>query len=93
MTMTEIELPWKMIVEGDQIFSAKTGRWYEVRGMVSIKGTSKVKIFAKGIPKAFEREADQTTRVRRGPTGDAVDVFQIIFSGQTARDIPESEGK
>lgn len=83
MPKPEIPTTWGMVVEGDEIHSAKTGKWYEVRGSVSIKGSTKVKIFAVGVPKAFEREASEAVTVRRGPTGKAVDVFQIIFSGQT----------
>lgn len=79
----EIKTTWGMVVEGDEIFSAKTGKWYQVRGSLSIQGTTKVKIFAVGIPKGFEREAGEAVTVRRGLTGKAVDVFQIIFSGQT----------
>lgn len=88
---SEVELPWKLIVESDQIYSTRTGKWYEVRGVVKQKTDGRIRVFAKGIPKAFTRDPDDFTKVRRGVTGEAVDVFQIIFSGQTARDIPESE--
>ncbi len=90
MTGTETELPWKLIVESDEIYSPKTRKWYEVRGVV-LQKDGRIRVFAKGIPKAFTRDPAETTMVRRGATGKAVDVFQIIFSGQTARDIPESE--
>lgn len=79
----EIPTRWGLVVEGDEIFSDRTKRWYEVTGSVSIKGTHKVKIFARGIPKAFERDAGEATTVRRGPTGQAVDTIQLVFSAQT----------
>lgn len=86
----EVSTRWGLVVEGDEIYSAKTKKWYEVTGSVSIKDTGKVKIFARGIPKAFERTAADPVTVRRGPTGEAVDVIQLIFSAQTMPETGES---
>lgn len=83
MTKPEVSTRWGLVVESDEIYSERTKKWYEVTGSVSIKGTSKVKIFAKGVPRAFEREARDPVTVRRGPTGEAVDVLQLVFSAQT----------
>lgn len=83
MSKPEIPTRWGLVVESDEIYSDKTGRWYEVTGSCSIKGTDKVKIFARGVPKAFERKAHDPVTVRRGPTGQAVDVLQLVFSAQT----------
>jgi len=83
MQKPEIPTRWGLVVEGDEIYSDRTNRWYEVTGSVAIKGTDRVKIFARGVPKAFERNASDPVTVRRGPTGAAVDVFQLVFSAQT----------
>lgn len=88
--VTEEHRRWDQIVEGDEIWSDRARKWFTVRGtVVTSRGT--VKVFAKGIPTGFHRKASDTTPVRRGVTGDAVDTIQVIFSGQVARDIPESE--
>ena len=83
MTKPEVPTQWGLVVEGDEIYSPKTQRWYEVTGSCSIKGTDKVKIFARGIARAFERVAREDVTVRRGPTGKAVDVLALVFSAQT----------
>lgn len=89
MSKPEISTRWGLVVESDEIYSERTKKWYEVTGSVSIKGTSKVKIFAKGVPKAFEREARDPVTVRRGGTGQAVDVLQLVFSAQTMPEVRE----
>lgn len=80
--MTEKEIIWGLVVEGDQIYSDRTKKWYPVTGSSAVKGTTKIKVFVNGRAIALQ-EAKDTVRVRRGPTGDAVDVLQLIFSGQT----------
>lgn len=90
MTKPEVPTQWGLVVEGDEIYSTKTQKWYEVTGSVTVKGTSRVKIFARGIPRAFERDAREDVTVRRGPTGKAVDVLALVFSAQTMPETRES---
>lgn len=81
----EQDTQWGLVVEGDQIWSDRTKKWYAVISSVSIKGTGSVKIFAKGVP-AITKPADGPVRVRRGPTGKAVDVLLLVFSGPVMPD-------
>ncbi len=78
----EKPVPWGQVVESDEIYSTKTGKWYEVVRTVAAPG-GQVKVWTAASPKPFLRPAAEQTTVRRGPTGAAVDVFQIIFSGPT----------
>jgi hypothetical protein len=79
--MTEEERPWSLVVESDQVFSAKTGKWYTVRS-TSLLPTGKVRIRFEGVAKPFEVPATDTVKVRRGPTGEAVDIInEIMRSG------------
>jgi hypothetical protein len=76
--MSESEIPWRLVVESDQVFSAKTGKWYRVRS-TSLLPTGKVRIRFEGVAKPFEVPATDTVQVRRGPTGEAVDVINTIM--------------
>jgi hypothetical protein len=79
--MTEEEHPWSLVVESDQVFSAKTGKWYTVRS-TSLLPTGKVRIRFEGVAKPFEVPTVDTVKVRRGPTGEAVDIInEIMRSG------------
>lgn len=82
----EINTTWGLVVESDEIYSAKTGRWYPVRGSVAMPDGTHVKIFAKGLPRPIIKPVGDPVRVRRGPTGKAVDMFAVIFSGQIRPD-------
>lgn len=81
--MNEKEVAWGLVVEGDEIYSDRTKKWYPVTGSVSMRGGQDVKIFARGLPRAIIKPAKDQVLVRRGPTGDAVDVIQLVFSAQT----------
>lgn len=83
MTSQEKDITWGLVVEGDEIWSPKTRKWYPVSGSVSIKGTDTVKVFIGGRQAGPPKNAKDPVRVRRGPTGEAVDVIQLVFSGQT----------
>ena len=85
----EINTRWGLVVESDQIYSAKTGKWYPVRQSVGMPDGTHIKVWATGIPKPIVKALDDPVRVRRGPTGKAVDLFAIVFSGQTK---PETVG-
>jgi hypothetical protein len=79
--MSEKPLPWSLVVESDEVFSAKTQRWYRVRSTVALP-TGKVRVKFEGVGKPFEVPAGDQVTVRRGPTGDAVDVLiSVLRSG------------
>lgn len=78
---TEKEIRWGLVVESDQIHSAKTGKWYEVERVRLVRGKVEVKVA--GVPKPMTpQDPKHMVLVRRGPTGDAVDLIEIIFSGE-----------
>lgn len=78
---TEKEIRWGLVVESDQIHSAKTGKWYEVERVRLVRGKVEVKVV--GVPKPMTPQDPQDmVLVRRGATGDAVDMIDIIFSGE-----------
>jgi hypothetical protein len=84
-TWEEQERAWGEIVAGDQILSAKTNRWYEITRMVK-DGKGNVKLNIKGSPKPITRPIAERTAVRRGVTGEAVDIMETIWSMQTRPD-------
>lgn len=74
------EITWGEVVESDEIYSAKTGRWYEVIE-VRARG-ARVAIRAVNLPKVIEPLATDKVTVRRGATGEAVDMMiSILYSG------------
>jgi hypothetical protein len=79
---TESDRTWGEVVESDEIYSAATGRWYEV--LSSSRTGTKMRVRAKGLTKMIVKEVGAPVRLRRGPTGDAVDMFAVLFSGPTS---------
>ncbi len=80
LTTTEKEITWGEVVTEDEIFSAKTGKWYEV--ITVIRAGDRVKITAKGLPKVITPLASGSVKVRRGPSGEAADVLiEVLSSG------------
>jgi hypothetical protein len=78
---TERPLPWSLVVESDEILSTKTQKWYRVRSTVALPA-GKVRVKFEGVGKPFEVPAGDEVMVRRGPTGDAVDVIiSVLRSG------------
>jgi hypothetical protein len=78
----EQDLTWGQVVEGDEIYSAKTNRWYEVTAASHRPPASTIN--AKGIPKALHPKSADPVRIRRGGTGLAVDMFaSVLWSGQS----------
>lgn len=76
----ERDLSWGQVVEGDEIYSDKTKRWYEVTRAVHSGGTEgKSLINAKGIPRGLKPNSADPVKVRRGPTGNAVDMFANVL--------------
>jgi hypothetical protein len=76
--VTETEHPWSLVAESDQVYSAKTQKWYEVRS-TTLLDSGLVRVRFTGVAKPFEVPAGARVRVRRGPTGEAVDVINTIM--------------
>jgi hypothetical protein len=81
--MSEREIPWSALVEGDRLKSQKTGKFYEVEQVRKMADGYHIKVA--GIAKEIVRHGgpgDTTCIVQRGPTGEAVDVwFEVLSSG------------
>lgn len=76
----EQEITWGQVVEGDEIWSPKTQRWYEVTRAIHAGGTEgRSLINAKGIPKGLKPISSDAVKVKRGPTGNAVDMFANVL--------------
>lgn len=89
---TDSTMRWADVVEGDEIYSDNTRWWYAVMSSGPLAGTPRVRVVAKGLPKAIEPAAAAPVRVRRGPTGLAVDMFAtVLWSGTSGPIVPESE--
>lgn len=76
-------IAWHEVTEGDQLRSAKNGRFYPVLKTLRVRGGKfEITIDLAGTSKAIVRptaeEPDAT--VRRGLAGSAVDVFVNVFS-------------
>jgi len=73
---------WGMVVEGDEIKSVKTGRWYAVSSTSTTPTDARVRLVgvAKMLIRPLRDEVPANIH-RRGPTGDAVDMFVVAFSG------------
>jgi hypothetical protein len=80
-TREEQERTWGEVVEGDEILSPKTNRWYEITRTVTNKG--RVKLNIKGSPKPIERDRTDRVQVRRGVTGESMDILEVLWSAQT----------
>lgn len=85
----EMDLTWGQVVESDEIWNAKVKKWYTVIRTVA-QGNGMIKLNVKGIPNAIERDAKDQTRVRRGTTGQAADVFATVLWSSQARPEPHS---
>lgn len=81
VTYEEQNRVWGEVVEGDEILSAKTNRWYEVIRTVVNERDSTIKVSIKNAPhKPIIRPIGDPVRVKRGVAGDAVDLFQLLWS-------------
>jgi hypothetical protein len=79
--MEEMDLPWGQVAESDEVFSPKAGRWFEVESTRATRDGIVVK--AKGVAKPWPaQDPRKMVKVRRGATGEAVDMFIIAFSGE-----------
>jgi hypothetical protein len=79
--MVERNLTWGQVVEGDEIYSDKTGRWYPVLRSVRLDN-GKMRINAKGLAKPIEPDPGKAVRVKRGETGAVVDMFASVLWSQ-----------
>jgi hypothetical protein len=88
--VTDQTITWAEVVESDEIYSAKTGKYYPVISSVRLK-TGKMRVIAKGLPKAVDMDLDAAVTVRRGATGQAVDLINtILWSGPNRIESEES---
>lgn len=77
----ERDLPWGQVAESDEVFSTNRNRWYEVESTKATRDGIVIK--AKGVAKPWPAQNPRkTVKVRRGATGEAVDMFIIAFSGE-----------
>jgi hypothetical protein len=76
--VTETERTWDQVVEGDEIYSAKTRKWYPVRESGALPD-GRWKIVAAGLPKPIRPMASADVMVRRGETGLTVDMFASVL--------------
>lgn len=75
---------WGQVVEGDEILSVKTGRWYTVSSTSTSAAGARIRLtgVAKMLTRPVAEEVPAGTH-RRGATGAAVDLFIVAFSGPT----------
>lgn len=76
------EIPWGQVVAGDELRSIKSGTFWEVISTQKVKGGYKIGIRRNGKSALITRptEAEPTAWVKRGPDGQAVDMFVNVFS-------------
>lgn len=81
MDEIEDEIPWGKVVESDSVFSPKAGRWFEIES--TVRTSQGVKVKAVGVAKYWPpQDPVKLVKVRRGATGKAVDIIEIVFSGE-----------
>lgn len=79
--MEEKEIPWGKVVESDQVYSPKAGRWFIIES--TVRTSQGVKVKAEGVAKYWPpQDPAKMVLVRRGETGKAVDVIEVVFSGE-----------
>lgn len=91
-TYEETDRTWGEVTAGDEILSVKTQKWYEVSSSVTDDRSGKVKVHIKGSPKPILRELTDPVRVKRGVLGDAADMFQLLWSGQSRAEHVGTQG-
>jgi hypothetical protein len=79
------EIGWHEVAEGDEIRSAKNGRFYPVVGVVALAGQPaawRIKIQTGTTQSVITRpsEKEPMAHVRRGQVGRVVDVFVSVLS-------------
>lgn len=77
----EREIPWGLVVEGDEVYSTTAGRWFTVAATIETRDGIKVR--AEGVAKSWPPQPPKRmVKVRRGATGNAVDIILVAFSGE-----------
>lgn len=74
---------WGQVCESDEIYSTNTRKWYRVLQVQATLTTATIQLEKVGKP--LVRPACQEIppdQIRRGETGQAMDVFITIFSGE-----------
>lgn len=81
---SEKQVGWHEVVEGDQVKSVRNGRFYPVVATAKVGGSIHVTLDLDGKHKTVIRPtpAEPKATVRRGATGQAVDVFIEVFSSR-----------
>jgi hypothetical protein len=79
--MPDQTITWAEVVESDEIYSARKGAYFEVISSVRL-ATGKMRVSARGWGKPIEMPLGDPVIVRRGATGQAVDMINtILWSG------------
>lgn len=73
---------WGQLTEGDFVYAEKVCKWFEVIQVSRNDRDSTVTVSLKGMSKPVTKFLGQDCLVRRGSTGQAVDIVQVIFSGE-----------
>lgn len=76
------ERGWHEVAEGDHLKSVKNGRFYPVVKVLKVRKGYEITIEAGGKQTTITRPtaAEPSATVRRGGTGDAVDLLTHVFS-------------
>lgn len=78
------EIPWRDVVVGDQL-RANSGAFYPVTATLAIAGgKARITVALPAGPQQLMRPTEKAPRaaVKRGPDGEAVDVFVSVFSSR-----------
>jgi hypothetical protein len=72
-------MTWGEVITEDEVFSSKTGKWYEI--ISTSRRGDRVALMIKGQKKIVTPQASDPVKVRRGPSGQAADTIHVIMSG------------
>lgn len=76
------ERGWHEVCEGDELMSVKNGQFYPVVKTLKVRKGHEITIKLNGAEKTIVRPIDTepSATVRRGATGDAMDLLTSVFS-------------
>lgn len=75
----EVDLTWGELVEGDEVFNREADKWFPVRAAVRHVGQPMVTVDFVGRRSLAIKPIGHRCRVRRGATGEAVDMFASVL--------------
>lgn len=78
------DIPWREVIVGDQL-RANSGAFYPVTATLAIAGgKARITVALPAGPQQLMRPTEKAPRatVKRGPDGEAVDVFVSVFSSR-----------